>query len=523
MRHCIVFVSLVGLAGCAAAQSADRWQEVEGWHTLHYDVQRSGRHPAQPRTPFEKVWHRELWKDILSPAIEPIVAEGKVFVGTWGGTVYALSAETGKDAWKAQATGGVRHAMCYDPANKTVLYATMGDHSGAAVVARRASDGQEVWSFRTDQIGGFATSPAVYRDKVYIGDRAGVFYCLDAKTGKEIWRWVNPSGAPFYQTAAARDGKVIVAGEDMKARCFDESGKLLWTSAKMQGDSLRFYYPVFWNDTVIFRTPAPDSEISAYQDAVIDAAGADGKKWREIFKEHAWQKPYWDFNNSKYKLYTDQKFQAEQAQLRKDIQSGRLQQTFYWLNVADGKERRVTSIGYSGSENGYSVPTPPCLDDEGNLYVLFKSFWSPFEFPIRQFDAIGTLDYQTGLPKILPKAEGRNHFPITADEANTFTWGGDATLYGSHDHSFVYWDEKTRKVVPAFAPKTRWETWGGVYLTTQQKQGGANPLYALETDTASLLINVEWNGTSRGSFAFVGNRVYWATGSMIVCLEGESK
>jgi hypothetical protein len=316
---------------------------------------------------------------------------------------------------------------------------------------------------------------------------------------------------------------MIVAAEDMVPRCFDAAtGREVWASQKMLGDSVRFYYPVFWRDTVVFRTCGPDDEISRAQELVVRSAGEDGERHARIFKENAWEAPYWNWVRERYKLFTRDKHLAEQHKVREGIENGEALKTFYCLRVADGQEHVKTSITYSGSENGYSVPTPPCVDGDGNLYVLFKTLWTQFQYPIRSFDCLGTLDYETGIPWPLEKAEPghRSILPITADEANMFTFGGNR-LYDTHDHTFAYWDRDT-KTFGAFAPKSRTETWGGILLTTQQQKMPANdirfaPQYGPH---ATLLISTEWNGTSRGSGAIVGDYVWWATGSMIVCLKG---
>jgi hypothetical protein len=244
----------------------------------------------------------------------------------------------------------------------------------------------------------------------------------------------------------------------------------------------------------------------------------------EILNKEGWTDPFWQYKAIKQKAITPEKYQAEQEAVREAVKSGRLQRTFYMLNIADGKEKMLTAVGYSGSENGYSTPTPPPIDADGNLYVLFKTVYSLYEYPIRQFDCIGTLDYQTGLPAILPKdvMTDTSAFPITADEVNNFTVGGDK-LYDTHDHVFAYYDMKTRKVIPAFSSHAP-ESWGGMLLCSQgDPEVKGHALLRLEAPTAHLSINNEWNGTSRGAVAIHKDHVWWTTGSMIVCLKGQSK
>jgi outer membrane protein assembly factor BamB len=517
-------VLLPFLSPQSKSAESDAWAPTEGWFTLHHDVQRSGRTKDSPGAPFQPVWHRTFFEGMISPETEPIVAEGLVFFGDWGGTFHALDAYSGKDAWTAKAPGGVRNAAAYD--NGRIYFATLGDRAGGSVVCLKAKTGELLWEFKPGTRGGFATSPALYKGRVYLGGRDRTLYCLDAVTGAKAWTYT--AGAPYLQSCALRGDAVYVAAEDMIPRCFDAlGGKLLWEGAKMQSDSCRFYYPVFWRDTVIFRTCAPDSEINVCQD-IIEKATEDGKLSREMREKYRWNKDHHAFIESKWKRYTPEKYAQEQETMREQIKAKVAMQTIYVLNVADGKEKMLTSVCYAGSENGYSTPTPGPVDFDGNFYVLYKTLYSQYEYPIRSFDCIGTLDYESGIPVMLPK-ETPGHgsaLPITADEVNNFVVAGDK-LIDTHDHVLSYYDLKTKKVVAGFSSHQT-ESWGGMMLCFLDSSGPLNPevkshpLLKLETPTTHLTINNEWNGTSRGSVAIYKDHVWWITGSMVVCLKGTS-
>lgn len=141
-------VLLAGLAP-VAGQPIDSWQPTDGWYMLHHDPQRTGRSAHGPEAPFQRVWHRKFWEEIISAEVEPILAEGRLMFGTWGGTFYALDPYTGKDIWTAEAPGGVRHAAAYTDGK--VYYATLGGRTGGAVVCRRAGDGKDWYSMPVNQ------------------------------------------------------------------------------------------------------------------------------------------------------------------------------------------------------------------------------------------------------------------------------------------------------------------------------------------------------------------------------------
>jgi alcohol dehydrogenase (cytochrome c) len=112
------------------------------------------------------------------------------------------------------------------------------------VIALDAKTGREFWRFSSPAPTGSRVSKpvnrgvALYGDKVFLGLGEAVLVALDAKTGKEIWRTpVEDNKKGFYLTAAPLvvDGKVVVgiSGGDGPTRgfvaAFDaETGKEAW-------------------------------------------------------------------------------------------------------------------------------------------------------------------------------------------------------------------------------------------------------------------------------------------------------
>jgi outer membrane protein assembly factor BamB len=114
-----------------------------------------------------------------------------------------------------------------------------------AVVCRDARDGAEVWRFRypneySERFGsGPRSTPAVDGQRVYAVGPTGIFHCLDAATGKRLWRHdlmeefhgrtmqygvsFSPlvEGNLVYTTPGGPDGNAVVA--------FDkETGQVVW-------------------------------------------------------------------------------------------------------------------------------------------------------------------------------------------------------------------------------------------------------------------------------------------------------
>ena len=104
----------------------------------------------------------------VSAFAQPTVIDGHLFVGSAGGVVHALRADTGCLKWVYQANGPIRAALLAVPVN--------GTHT------------------------------------LMFGDMTGWFYALDAETGREIWKVQLETHDSTRLTAAAtaHDGIVYV-------------------------------------------------------------------------------------------------------------------------------------------------------------------------------------------------------------------------------------------------------------------------------------------------------------------------
>jgi len=499
--------------GGAAAGAEDAWQATEGWFTLHHDVMRTGYTQDSPGAPFHYVWHREYWGEIIAPEAEPIVAEGLVFFGTLKGILHALESDSGQEKWQADLGSPIHHSPAY--CGGSVVAATMSPRG--EVVALEASSGKVLWRFRPARRGGFAASPAVYRGAVYLGDRGGGFCALDLATGRPIWQ--IDLGAPILQSASVRAGKVAVAAEDLVPRLVSAAdGKELWQGRQMIGATVRGYYPVFWRDLVVWRTESDGLEV--YHDN-IQQATEEGKLYAETRRKHGWSAQAEAIVKTLPGRYSDQKYEQEQRFIQEEMRAGRHARSFYAFKVSDGSEPVIYAVGCHSSENGYSAPAGPPVAPDGTLYVFSKSVYSEWQYPIRAFDAVSTLDYESGLPRLIRGIDrSRGSFPATCDESNNLTLAGDK-LFDTHDHVLAYMDLRTRKVHNAFSSHAP-ELWGGVFKAYGPDNVKAeNPgVWKLRDPHNSLHLTVQWNGPAQGAVAIYQDKVWWITGSMVVCLRG---
>jgi outer membrane protein assembly factor BamB len=143
----------------------------------------------------------------------PLVHDGKVYVGSSDGHLYALDAKDGKLAW-AWRTGGMVHSSPALAGNNVVV----GSWDGA-VYALDAQTGEQRWRHqtgveqKTSIMFGIQASPAVDGATVYVGSRDGFLYALDAASGQPKWRY-DAQGSWVVGTPAVDGDSVYVGTSD---------------------------------------------------------------------------------------------------------------------------------------------------------------------------------------------------------------------------------------------------------------------------------------------------------------------
>jgi outer membrane protein assembly factor BamB len=201
------------------------------WPTYGYDDQRTRFAPSfDLRPPF-----RQLWKLNVRDLIEfpPVVAYGRLYVGTNDGHFRAIDAETGKVDWKksfgrctaaSPAVGrGVVYQALMDPA-------PCREHKLDApgyMVALNAETGHELWRFKAGVI---ESSPLLVDGILYFGSWDQKMYALDVTMHKVVWSF--STGGPIKGGPAYSNGTLYFASYDHKAYAVDaRTGKLRWSSS----------------------------------------------------------------------------------------------------------------------------------------------------------------------------------------------------------------------------------------------------------------------------------------------------
>jgi outer membrane protein assembly factor BamB len=454
------------------------------WPAIRGENMRAGFTSAVIQPPFQLAWERHFDAERLGTAVEPVVSRGKVFIATHAGNLYALHAETGAPLWRFQAHGPFLHSPA---CAEGMVVAASAD--GAIYVLDEQS-GQLQSRFTSK--GGFSASPAIANGVVFIGTRSGDFLAYNIRTHKLLWH--QALGAPVRQTAALDGSWVFVTAENLVVHCFEaSSGKVLWSSAPLAGQTARDHSPIIVRDgdrtlIIVLTNPLLGMAQRIGRDRALLSrnAGVDESSWK---KTEAWMR-------SEQARGTPELWAQEQETILKHLDADPNARSFYVLDAATGREAFTPPVLWVGGCQGVGVQ--PALTSDGRLVVLYRSAYGNWNLGVAPLVALGLLDLTQNRITPLFHQHGSqppwNTFWGTADEAQTLQVAGSTVLI-VHQGTLSGFDLESRKLFTIWG---RRDTYGGFL----------NPPWARN----------EWHGPARGGVALAGDRIYWQTGSRLLCI-----
>jgi hypothetical protein len=387
----------------------------DSWPMLAHDPGRSGATSTEIRPPFERKWYRLFPDEGLMAGIQPIIKDGKVFIGTMRGILHAIDDITGEDIWVFETPGAILHT-CAISGDKVFF----GNAEGK-VYAVDVTEGKLVWSVQTGAA--VWNSPVVHQGVVVIGSRDGKVYAIDAESGKV--KWAAQTGGPLLSSPAvdAKSGRVYIGSEDMHVYAFDlADGRQLWHSNKLPGVSFRGYYPVVAPDGSVMVTVTPALSLDSFNPILLDMVKeifGDFASWRHTKEENARLRQ----ENFK-RMQEPGTYEAQLDYIRKRLSGEPAYQTFFVLDAGTGKQKFVAPIVYAESMNGTGAP--PVVTPDGKVIVKFRALLRSRYEHYSPFLNVGYLDTSTG------------HITPIMEQSRTYGW---------HDSLLLVHDEQCQLAV----------------------------------------------------------------------------
>lgn len=136
------------------------------------------------------------------------LVEGEnVYVATWHGTIFALNRNNGQLRW-SYSLNTTQNQSVVDGVGGSMALADgrifVGDYRGS-VLCIDAVKGRLVWKYATGaQV---LATPVVAAGLVYVGSGDGIFYALDTRSGRPAWRYTT---GEVRSTAALAYGHIYI-------------------------------------------------------------------------------------------------------------------------------------------------------------------------------------------------------------------------------------------------------------------------------------------------------------------------
>jgi len=320
--HVVTSCTIAGALLVGSAAGAD-------WPQLQNGPARLGYSAEKIDAPIKNAWAVGMAPERLHPQAQPVIAGGRVFIGTAMGNFHAFDAKKGQRLWKFAAGGPILGAAGVE--GDKVFFGCLD----GCVYALGVADGALAWKFDSGLRTGFSTAVLLAGGNVFVANRGGTYFALSQKDGAVVWK--QEVGAPILMSSAADDQKLYVGAMDMRVYALDsKSGNLAWKSDPLPGAAFKDYWPVVYRGNVIVRP-------------MKVSGGASGKPIEWL---HG---PLPDAEIAKQA--------AMVAAFEKDPAS----RSLFVLDAATGKEAMVIPHWPTCTMNG--ATTPPCIDGDGLLVM----------------------------------------------------------------------------------------------------------------------------------------------------------
>ncbi len=145
----------------------------------------------------------------------PAVVGDMVYVGTEGGTFFAINWRQARIVWRSESPN--RRMSIRSSAAADAELAVVGSRD-KAIRALDAKTGRQRWFFTTR--GQVDSSPVMGGDRVFVGSSDGHVYALDRKTGQKRWQYAV--GGRVLASPAIAAGRLVIGTTDGGIFCFGQ-------------------------------------------------------------------------------------------------------------------------------------------------------------------------------------------------------------------------------------------------------------------------------------------------------------
>lgn len=309
----------------------------------------------------------------FAESMQPIVADGRVFVADCQGQVYAIDADDGSTLWTSPLPGGSVATGVTD--GQIVAFASVL----GIVRGYRADTGEMIWQVDTGSA--ITGAPALVDGVIYTANHRGHVLAIDLDDGAVAWT-SEDLGAPVQGGLCVAEGTVYTGTEACEAVALDAATGQVLARQKLMGQGFINLWPVAAEGRIIFVTvPAIAVGSEFINDPILS-----GDPDRAVGWEPDLQSGYPDA-------------EAEQEAVREWLAGdGRWWETTFALDP--GTLAQDYTIATGVTEGCGTPPNPPTLDAQGRPIVWWASAYGTIKadcgFGTNLAVDLSTFDLETG-------------------------------------------------------------------------------------------------------------------------------
>ncbi|HEB65789.1 MAG TPA: DUF11 domain-containing protein [Chloroflexi bacterium] len=370
----------------------------DDWPMYYHDAKHSGRTAASAVNdqPLYLQW-AYAFGERVEIEVQPILADGVLYVGVMNGEMHAIDALTGETKWIAQPGGPIPHTAAVSEGR--VVFGSLD----GKVYALNAGNGSTVWAFSTGAP--VVSAPAIVNGIVYIGSTDGRLYAISLSSGAEVWHYTT--GGPVVSSPAVANGRVYFGSEDLKARAVSaSSGALLWET-QLSGAAMHNTHPVVSDDgnVVIFQTvkPGVTSYVPTEGYPNVSAGANPVSTWNTYYQQHPERR------------------------------------TLYYLKASDGSDLWDPSQGrYVPMPIPYWGLIHPVIGPDGRAWFPSPAGSSGNNFELDHDDRLIRVDLGNGAASQVAGGSGQPEFQLRTDEIGRAIFAGGDFYYAISEDLGVY-------------------------------------------------------------------------------------
>ena len=341
----------------------------------------------------------------IPKAVQPVMGDGKMFLGHSDGVMRAVDLETGKQVWASMSLGApIVNTAAFDLETKSVYAAT----SNGRFWRLNATDGKVIRSNRPG--GEIWMAPLLVGNVVFIGTTSGLFYAFDKVTLQQAFPPYE-SGAALVATPAfssTHGGVIILLAEDKSVHCLQAHGLSRRWRTYVNGD-------VDPKRGTVFADTYP--VISEKNDVVIIRSYLDwGKMW-----------------------FPDGGAPESVEEIRSLLIENPEYQSLFVISLDKGQPRFVAPVmgGAIGNGGDFEAPPPQVVvkrlaSGEEVTYLLWRTRQACLSAcDSREDTTLGEMDLQTGNIRFVQDYKNNGAMRLPTDEQSPISMVGDI-LFHAH-------------------------------------------------------------------------------------------